>query len=311
LIVKHLTAADLRRHLAGPGLRLRTGPIVTAIRSRLDAVERGIALHYAEHPVETDAGFADFHISIDQPRGLRRWWRPQVCFRFDGSEPFAPLPGGQGFPMLEWGMNWCVSAHCHQYLVLHAGVVERDGRALILPAPSGSGKSTLTAALALRGWRLLSDELALIDPASGRVTPLPRPISLKNASIEVMRRFEPSAVFGPVVHETNKGAVVHVRPPVDAVRHAAVLPLPHWVVVPRFVPDAAASLDPLSKGRALMTLVENAFNYNVHGQGGFHTLARLVEGARTFTFTYSRLADAVDTFDALAGAASDATAPGQ
>jgi hypothetical protein len=43
-------------------------------------------------------------------------------------------------------------------------VLERGGRALLLPAPSGSGKSTLCAGLAFNGWRLLSDELALLDP---------------------------------------------------------------------------------------------------------------------------------------------------
>ena len=51
-------------------------------------------------------------------------------------------------------------------LLLHAGV-ERDGLALICP-PSWSGKSTLTAALSLRGWRLLSDEFGAFDPRQAR-----------------------------------------------------------------------------------------------------------------------------------------------
>ena len=65
--------------------------------------------------------------------------------------------------MLEWGLNWCVAGHAHQYLMLHAAALERNGRAVILPGDPGAGKSTLTAALMLSGWRLLSDEITLVD----------------------------------------------------------------------------------------------------------------------------------------------------
>jgi len=53
-------------------------------------------------------------------------------------------------------------------IALHAGVLYRDGRALLLPAPSGSGKSTLVAALVQRGWTYGSDEGALMVPATWR-----------------------------------------------------------------------------------------------------------------------------------------------
>ncbi|MBS0445810.1 MAG: HprK-related kinase A [Proteobacteria bacterium] len=305
--VAEVPQAQLARELRGAGLYLRTGPVVSRIRSRIGAVARGIALHYAEHALAADEGYADFHISIERPLGLRRWIQPQVLFRFDDDLPFAPLPGDQGFPMLEWGLNWCVSAHCHQYLTIHAAVVERGGRALILPAPSGSGKSTLCAGLTFSGWRLLSDELTLIDPASGCVVPLPRPISLKNASIDAVRRFAADAVIGPVVQETLKGAVAHVKPPLDGVRRAGETAAPGWVVLPQFVAGSAARLEPLSRARAFMRLVDNAFNYQVHGRRGFDVLAALIERCDCYTFTYSALADAATVFERLAaGSAPDA-----
>ena len=283
------------------GLRLRTGPVVTRIRSPLQAIRRGIALHYAQHTVETDQGFADFHVSVERPRNFRRWVDKQVVFLFDGMQPFAPLPGDQGFPMLEWGLNWCVSSHCHQYLIVHAAVLERGGRALLLPAPSGSGKSTLCAGLVFGGgWRLLSDELALVDPASGRVIPLPRPISLKNESIDVMREFAPAALFGEVVRETVKGRVVHVRPPADGVQRAGQSAMPAWVVLPRYVPGAAAQLQPLSRARAFMTLVDNAFNYNVHGRNGFAAFGDVIDRSDCHDFSYSSLPEAMALFDQLA-----------
>jgi HprK-related kinase A len=303
LIVEDLATPDLGRCLQLGGLRLRTGPVVTNIRSPLRAVRNGIALHYARHTVEPDQGFADFHVSIERPRSHRRWLGKQVLFNFDGEQPFAPLPGDQGFALLEWGLNWCVSSHCHQYLIVHAAVLERDGRALILPAASGSGKSTLCAGLVFGGgWRLLSDELALIDPASGHVLPLPRPLSLKNASIDVLRGFAPAARFGEVVHETSKGRVAHVQPPADGVLRASQIALPAWVVLPRFEAGATTQLQPLSRARAFMALVENAFNYNVHGRAGFAAFADVIDRSACHQFSYSSLHEAVAVFDELARA---------
>lgn len=301
MIVEDLAPPALDRCLRQGGLRLRTGPVVTTIRSPLPAVRRGIALHYAQHTVEPDHGFADFHVSVERPRTVRRWIKKQVVFRNDGTVPFAPLPGDQGFAMLEWGLNWCVSSHCHQYLILHAAVLERGGRALILPAPSGSGKSTLCAGLVFGGgWRLLSDEMALIDPASCHVVPLPRPVSLKNESIDVMREFAPAALFGEVVRETIKGRVAHVRPPADGVLRADQSALPAWVVIPRYVAGAAAQLQPLSRAHAFMSLVDNAFNYNVHGRRGFTAFADVIDRSDCHGFSYSSLPEAVAVFDQLA-----------
>ena len=48
---------------------------------------------------------------------------------------------------LRWTLNLCVFHQPSRDLVLHAAVVERDGRALIMPAVPGSGKSTLLRTL--------------------------------------------------------------------------------------------------------------------------------------------------------------------
>jgi HprK-related kinase A len=299
--------------LSGTGLRLRTGPVVMVIRSPVPEVAAGLALHYSEHPLAHDDEFADFHVGVMRPTPWRALLKPQVVFELDGTRPFNPLPGDQGFPMLEWGMNWCLSSLSHQYLTLHAAVLERGGKALVLPAPSGSGKSTLCAGLLFRGWRLLSDELAVIDPARGQLLPVPRPVSLKNASINLIRRFAPEAEFGPVVTETLKGEVTHFKPPVDAVARAAERADPGWVVLPRYKRGATACLNPLGKASALMKLIANAFNYDVHGQRGFELLADMVDRSQCYTFEYGDLEDAVACFDRLTLADSSvrSTGPGR
>lgn len=298
MIVADLSPAELDQAFRR-GLPLRTGPVVARITSELPRVRNGIAQLYSQHVVESD-DFADFHVSVALPRSLRRWFRPNAYFFLDGSSPFNPLPADQAFPLLEWGLNWCVTAHCVNFLALHAAVVERNGRALILPAPPGSGKSTLCAGLINRGWRLLSDELALIDPASVMLTPIPRPVSLKNDSIDIIKSFAPETVFSPIVHETVKGRVAHMRPLADAVARSNEHAQPGWVVLPQYVAGQAARLDPMPKAEALLRMAENAFNYATHGQRGFEVLAEVVDQSDCYRFSYGSLDEATELFARLA-----------
>jgi len=299
LIVADLSIRDLLGLLAGPGLNLRTGQFVNRIFSGLKSVGEGLQLLYADYPLSESDDFTDFHVHVERPRDLRRWFRPQVLFRFDATVPFKPLPLHHAFPMLEWGLNWCVSSHCHQYLVIHAAVVEKHGHALILPAPPGSGKSTLCAGLVTRGWRLLSDELTLIDPASGQLVPVPRPIGLKNASIEVIRRFAPGAVIGRSSSDTMKGTVAHMQAPRASVLCAKETALPGWIVFPRFIAGSPARLQPWPKAHAFMRLADNAFNYSLHGAAGFEALAQMVDRSLCFEFSYGDLEEAAALFAEL------------
>ena len=301
--VQDIAPQQLLRQLRGNGLKLRTGPVVNCIRTPLETVAQGIALHYAAHPVEAEDAYADFHVSVERPRSHRRWYQPQVVFGYDGARPFTPLPAHQSFPLLEWGLNWCMCTRHFKYLTTHSAVLEKNGLALILPAPSGAGKSTLCAGLAFRGWRLLSDEMALFDPMTGAVQALPRPISLKNRSIDVLRAFAPEAVFSPTVPDTLKGSVAHVRPPAEGVLRSAQTATPRWIVLPQFVAGAPAVLTPMPRSKAFMTLMDHCFNTEAFGREGFEALTRIVDGCEAYHFSYGHLDDAVRAFDELAARA--------
>ena len=298
--VSSLTASELGDRLAGHGLFLRTGPFVARIQSSIPSVASGIRLMYADSRLAGENGFADFHVRLATPANIRRWFRPQVLFFHDGMTPFKPLPLDQAYPMLEWGLNWCISSFAHQYLIIHAAVIEYQGRAAILPAPPGSGKSTLCAALVQRGWRLLSDELALIRLSDGYFIPLSRPVSLKNASIQIIRDFEPSAVVGPLSHDTSKGTVAHLKPPAESIRRIDEHALPGWIVFPRYEAGADPKLSAETKAQSFMRVAESAFNYSFLGGAGFHAMSRLIDTCDSFDFVYSRLDDAIAAFENLA-----------
>ena len=251
LTVADLTRSELQVRLRGPGLTLAISPFVVRLKSPIAALTEAISRLYPDYALVDDQEFADFHLSLWHGSRLRRLMgRGQSLFLFDGTAPFKPLPVNQVYPSFEWGLNWCVANHCHQYLVLHAAVVERNGRAAILAAPPGSGKSTLCAGLVNRGWRLFSDELALIDTVTGELVAFPRPICLKNASIPVISNFAPEAELGPLVSETRKGTIAHVRPLRAHIAAASLRAMPAWVVLPRFQAGAETQFRPMSKAHA-------------------------------------------------------------
>jgi hypothetical protein len=179
-------------------------------------------------------------------------------------------------------------------------VVEKNGLAAILPAPPGSGKSTLAAGLVLSGWRLLSDELTLIDRKTGLIQPLPRPVSLKNKSIDVIRQFAPDVHINRASHDTVKGTVAHMRPPRDSVRRQHETARPGWVIFPKWEAGAAATLTPRSQAQPFMFLAQNAFNYSHLGADGFRVGTTLIDQADCYDFHYSALDEAIATFDRLA-----------
>ena len=298
--VAALTRLELRTRLGGDGLALDMPPFVVHLRSPIALLADALQGLYADYGVLDEPDFADFHVTVAQGAGLRRFvGAAQSRFLFDGTAPFKPLPAAQAYPSFEWGLNWCVANHCHQFLVIHAAVVERDGRAAILAAPPGSGKSTLCAGLVNRGWRLFSDELALIDTASGDLIAFPRPICLKNESIDVLRVFAPEARFGPHVHDTRKGSVAHVRPSHRDVELAHRPARPAWVIFPRYQAGVDTRLHPMPLARAGWALANNAFNFSTLGETGFAALTRAVAGCTAYELDYGDLETATGLFDQL------------
>jgi hypothetical protein len=83
-----------------------------------------------------------------------------------------------------------VAEHARRVIFLHAGCVEVDGRAIVLPGYTLSGKTTMTAALVRAGARYLSDEYAIIN-TEGLVLPYARPLSLRDDLRRTVTRVAP------------------------------------------------------------------------------------------------------------------------
>jgi HprK-related kinase A len=289
---------DVARALAGNGLWVDLGAATVRVRSDSALFAAQFRAVYGELPLVSHAEWADAHIDIRRASGLRRWLRPQVVLWCDGQQPFEPFAADSGLPLFEWGCNWQIAHRCNHLLLLHAGAVERDGLALLLPAMPGSGKSTLTAALTQRGWRLLSDEFGAYDPQAGVFRSVLKPIALKNESIEVIRSFAPQAHFGPEFPKTRKGRVSHLAATEDAVRRRHETARPGAVVLPRWQAGSTTHWEPLAEHVAFPALAFNAFNYTVLGEAGFRAAVALMRQCPAWQLVYSDLDDALATIDA-------------
>jgi HprK-related kinase A len=297
--IRELSFIEMSDHLKTGRLAFTTGSLTIRCRSNLPAVAHSIRTLYQNHPYHIEPEFADFHIEVRAPGNLRRWFRRQAEFIVDGERPFEPLPFDQAPALFEWGLNWIIAASCHQWFTIHAASLERNGNTVILPAPPGSGKSTLCAALSFKGWRLLSDELTLLDLQTLEAQALARAINLKNASIDLIKDFAPQAQWAPETYDTQKGRVTHLAPSENSVSRMLDKSKPRWIVFPRYAPDAEPKLTPRPKSLTCLDLADNAFNYSPLGKTGFDIVVRLVNNCDCYDFVYSRIDDAIATFDRL------------
>lgn len=276
---------------------LDVGAARLAVASPIERFHDDLDRVYPHQEPIAEPMFADVRVTLLPGSRFRPRGR-QVTLWADGQRPFEPYPHESALPLFEWGSNYLLSQRLNAHLLLHAGVVARGERALILPASPGAGKTTLTCALHLAGWRFLSDEFGVIDLDTGELLPMLRPAPLKNRSIDVIGR-RPGAVLGPLFPKTRKGDVAHFVPSresfVDRHRRAN----PALIVFPRFQAGAALRSTPLRAGEAALRVGLNSFNYRALGPLGFQAVVAMVQRTVACELIYGELDDAISHIEAL------------
>lgn len=292
-----LSGGELEVRLAR-GLRVHMGPFVVAFRGTAPQLIEALGRHYPDYPLAADDEFSDVGLEVGRDaRRFRSRPRDGLITLRDGAK-FVDFPLDAVLAYLEWSINWGIATHAHQYLMLHAAVIEHPaGGAVIFPGLPGSGKSTLCAYLIHRGWRLLSDEFTLLPGPDLALQPFPRLIPLKNESIEVIRSAIPEVKIGPSFPGTRKGTVAHVCPPSSQIHAMDRTARPRLVIFPSFKREAEARLSPMEKSECFVELTKNSFNYNLVGRKGFELVADLVDATRAYRCDYGRLAEAETLID--------------
>jgi HprK-related kinase A len=273
---------------------LDVGEYLFRIDSAPSVVKNNLQLMYGDAISDCNLTPADYTISLKHDSLLRKFLKPQVTFYLGSNSPFKPLPASQSYPVMEWGMNWCIAATDFNRLIVHAAVLVKNNKAIVFPATPGSGKSTLSAYFALSGWKLYSDEMAIIDLETLKVMPLFRPVCLKNESISLVKEWFPQSIFTGTAKDTQKGDVAHLKinnfaeyktfSPVDVVA----------IVFPKFQKNTETTPYKISKIAGFEKLAANSFNYNVLGDAGFKAIQRLIESTQQVEVNYNDLSDVDD-----------------
>lgn len=170
---------------------------------------------------------------------------PRLGFGVDEREPLI------GF---ERQLHHYMAAMATEAAYVHAGAVEWNGRAILLPGRTYVGKSTLVRALVEMGARYLSDEYAVVD-RQGLVHSFPRWLSLRQGSLP-NRNISP----GELGWDGRTGPL----------RVGAVYVL-------EFVEGGGWSTRSLTPGEALMELVSNTVSARDQTVAVLQCLTALVE----------------------------------
>ena len=279
--------------------QVRVGAYGFLLRSPIASVIAAVDRLYRDYPQDLADDVPDFAVAVAPPSRLRGWFRPKLDLHCDVEVPgMASQPLAHGPLALEMGMNLQLAAGMHRHVLLHAGVVEREGGAVLITGDSGAGKSTLSATLGWSGWRLFGDEFGLLDPVSGNLLPHPRPISLKNESAEILAELAPADRFGPVFSGTIKGSIRHLLPPVEAIARMDEPAPPRLILMPEFAAGATPEAHRLGVAETFARLTQASTNYRALGEAGFEALVRMAN-VPAFAIRYGSSADALALIETL------------
>lgn len=188
------------------------------------------------------------------------------------------------------GTGLALSWRLRGELCLHAAAVNVDGRAVLLAGPSGAGKSTIAAALALRGYRVIADDLVVVSSGGDvrEVQPGRPRLRLRPHAVALVEDFA-----GRSLPWTTSPCGAYVDLNLDAAADPATAPTPIEAI-------CFLSQDPSTAGRlrmaaiggadAAMALISDSWASRLQDralrQQEFEQTARLVDAVRVMQVHY-------------------------
>ena len=266
--------------------QVRRGYDVHGIRIRVtsnDAIAyRLIHETYASFEIPDDGGgWLDFAILRDVGDVGNAW----IVRTPDGAESRWPTVTNAVIALFD-GLVGTIIARLHGMGIyaVHAGAVADDRGAVVIAGRSGQGKTTLVLGLLSRKFRLLSDELALFDPAGRRVLAYRRSVHVRPGTIPLLPDL--AVLENRPRGEIGGGSEWAVRPEeISAILGGGLTELPSAadigaVIVLDGTPDASSAprLQEISPAIAALELLRGTWAASVDFGGTLDALSSVISG---------------------------------
>jgi hypothetical protein len=174
-------------------------------------------------------------------------------------------------------------------VVLHAGAVSANGRAMLLAGPTGSGKTSLAAWFVANGFRYLSDEVVALVEGGTDVVGFPRAMVVKGEAavkIEALAAFAAAGTVQTAHSFMISPAAEQVAPHVPA--------RCGLIVFPQFEAGAPLRIAGITAAQAGLRLMGCNLNARNLPGAGFSGIGALARAAPAFVLHYG-------DFDQLGG----------
>lgn len=180
-------------------------------------------------------------------------------------------------------------------IVVHAGVVARNGRCVLIPGPSGAGKTTITAGLVSAGYCYFTDEIAIVERETRLIVPCAVSLSVKDGSWDAVVKTFKGEVSFCTTSASDGARIRYLRPPPGSFALGSHESLPVGAMVfPRYSPNEPTAIRPISRIEALRGIQDAGFGAN--GELDSEKVGELVawlSGIRCYELVFGSLPEAI------------------
>ena len=217
-----------------------------------------------------------------------------VCL-YSGSDPAGGAHALMGAMMQVWTLS------CRDGLMLHAALLSRRGRGVLIGGVSGSGKSSLSGWFIQHGWAYHGDEQMYANADTGYWEGFVRPLCLKGDWASLF----PAVVVPPESFASVGGQTLVPVHLLGQECQPDVRVRPGLLLFPTFRSGSEFSLQRISCGQATIQLIRGILNGGNLKNHGVAQAAAIARGCPAYELSYGSfdqlkpLLELLATFDTL------------